>query len=105
LKDVIDQIIQIDNLAYENKNKYDEALLNKKKEFESMKDNYQNEKLEAAQNNAKKIFESTESIVRENEKSYNDKINQISSAIDKKYQKAEKELVKKIFDKLFVLEG
>jgi hypothetical protein len=105
LKDVIDQIIQIDNLAYENKNKYDEALLNKKEEFESMKDNYQNEKLEAAQNNAKKIFESTESIVRENEKSYNDKINQISSAIDKKYQKAEKELVKKIFDKLFVLEG
>lgn len=105
MKDVIDQIIQIDNLAYENKNKYDEALLNKKKEFESMKDNYQNEKLEAAQNNAKKIFESTESIVRENEKSYNDKINQISSAIDKKYQKAEKELVKKIFDKLFVLEG
>lgn len=105
LKDIIDQIIEVDSLAFENKTKNEQILSNKKQEYEKKINSYRTEKLEAAKKNAQQIAEETEAFIFDNEKSQNSKIQTISSAIDKNYKQIEKDLIQKIFNKLFVLEG
>lgn len=105
LKEIIDQIIEIDTLAYENKTRNEQAILSKKQEYENMILSYRDEKLSAAKNKAFTIAEETDAFIMENEKSLHEQIQKTSAQIDRDYLKAEKELVQKIFNKLFVLEG
>lgn len=105
LKDIIEQIIEVDSLAFENKTKNEQILSSKKQEYEKKINIYRTEKLEAAKKNAQQIAEETEAFIFDNEKSQNSKIQTISSAIDKNYKQIEKDLIQKIFNKLFVLEG
>lgn len=105
MKDIIEQIIEIDSLAFENKTKNEQILLNKKHEYEEMISSYRDDKLLTAKNKAQIIAEETEAFIIENEKSLQEQIRKTSAQIDKNYLKAEKELVQKIFNKLFVLEG
>lgn len=105
MKEIIDQIIEIDSLAFENKTKNEQALLKKKQEYESVISSYRDEKLSAAKDKAQLIAEETDAYIMENEKSQQEQIQKISAQINKDYLKAEKELIRKIFNKLFVLEG
>lgn len=105
MKEIIDQIIEIDSLASENKTRNEQALLNKKQEYEDRISEYRNEKLSDAKNKAEKISEETDAFIKENEKSQTEQLRNISASIDSAYSKAEKELIQKIFNKLFVLEG
>ncbi len=105
MKEIIDQIIEIDSLAFENKLKNEQLLINKKQEFENIISNYRDEKLLAAKNKAHSIAEETETFIIENEKSQKEEIQKISALLNNKYLKAEEELIQKIFNKLFVLEG
>ena len=105
MKEIINQIIEIDSLAFENKTKNEQVIINKKQEYENMISSYRDEKLTAAKNKAQTIAEQTESFIMDNEKSLQEQIQKTSAQIEKDYLKAEKELVQKIFSKLFVLEG
>lgn len=105
LKEIIDQIIEIDSLAYENKIKNEQALFAKKQEYENLISSYRNEKLSAAKEKAQSIVEETDAYIMENEKTQHEQNQKISAQIDKFYVQAEKNLTQKIFDKLFVLEG
>lgn len=105
MKEIINQIIEIDSLAFENKTKNEQAIINKKQEYENMISSYRDEKLLVAKNKAQTIAEETEAFIMKNEKSLQEQIQKTSAQIDKDYLKAEKELVQKIFNKLFVLEG
>lgn len=105
MKEIINQIIEIDTLAFENKTKNEQAIINKKQEYENMISSYRDEKLTAAKNKAQVIAEETEAFIMSNEKSLQELIQKTSAQIEKDYLKAEKELVQKIFNKLFVLEG
>lgn len=105
LKDIIDQIIEVDSLAFENKKNNEQILSKKKQEYEEQINSYRTEKLELAKKNAQRITQETEDFIAENEKTEKIEIQKISSAMDKKYNQAENDLIAKIFNKLFVLEG
>ncbi len=105
MKDIIEQIIEVDSLAFENKSKNEQILSNKKQDYEKTINSYRIEKLDAAKKKAQQIVEENEAFILSNEKAQSSKIQQISSAIDKNYKQVEKELIQKIFNKLFVLEG
>ncbi len=105
MKDIIDQIIEIDSLAFENKTKNEQYLSKKKQEYEKMIQDYRTEKLSEAKNKAQLLSDETEKFIQENELSQKSKILKISEEIDKVYKLSEKDLIEKIFNKLFVLEG
>lgn len=105
LKDIIDQIIEVDSLAFENKKKNEQILSEKKQEYEAKVNSYRTEKIDAAKKSAQQIADETEAFILDSEKSHNNEILKISSAIDNNYKQAEKDLIQKIFNKLFVLEG
>lgn len=105
MNEIINQIIQIDSSAYENKIKNEEFLLKKKQEYESTLSSYRNEKLEDAKLKAQTSVDEAEAFVAETENKEKEKIIQISAKIEKNYRIAEKSLIQEIFNKLFVLEG
>lgn len=105
MNDIINQIIQIDSLVYENKNKNEELLFNKKKEYENKILDYKRERLEGAKIKAQAISEETDAFVYETEKSEKEIISKIIAQIHKNYEKNEKQLIDEIFSKLFVSEG
>jgi len=105
LNDIINQIIQIDSSAYENKNSNEDFLLKKKQEYESTLSSYKNEKLEEAKQKAQKYANEAEVFVAQTEKAEKENIIQMSAVIEKNYQKSEKSLIQVIFNKLFALEG
>jgi len=105
LKEIIDQIIEIDSLAFENKTRNEQALLSKKQEYQDKISGYRNKRLSEAKNKAESISAETDNFISENEKSNEEQLRSISASIKSAYSKAEKGLIKKIFNKLFVLEG
>lgn len=105
MNDIINQIIQIDSFAYENKNNNEEFLLKKKQEYEEKVSNYKSEKLKIAKIKAQSITEEADVFVAETEKSEKEKIIKISAQIEKNYKIAEKRLIQEIFNKLFLSEG
>lgn len=105
MKEIIDQIIEIDSLAFENKTKNEQLLLEKKQEYEKMIQDYRIEKLSYAKEKSQQLAEETEKFIQDNELAQKSKILKISEEIEKLYKKSEEDLVEKIFNKLFVLEG
>ncbi len=105
LDDIINQIIQIDSVAYDNMKKNQQFLLNKKQEYENIITNYRNEKIAIAKFNAEQINKSIdESLIRQ-EEAEKEKIKKISLELEEKYSAVEEELLQKIFNRLFISEG
>lgn len=105
LNDIINQVIQIDSVAYDNMKKNQQFLLNKKQEYENIITNYRNEKLAIAQFNAEQINKSIEESLIKQEAAEKEKIKKIAIEIEEKYSAVEEELLQKIFNKLFLTEG
>ncbi|WP_312698795.1 hypothetical protein [Sedimentibacter sp.] len=105
MKEIIDQIIEIDSLAFDNKTKNEQLLLKTKQEYEKTIQDYRIEKLNDAKNKAQQLAEETEKFISDNESAQESKILKISEEIERLYKKSEEDLIEKIFNKLFVLEG
>ncbi len=105
MKDVIEQIIEVDSLAFENSKKNEQLLLSKRQEYEKTIADYRSERVEAAKKNAQLIAEETNAFILDNEKSQIKEIQKISAVLEQNYKQVEKDLIEKIFKKLFVLEG
>ncbi len=100
MKDIIEQIIEIDSLAFENKKKNEEYLKNKRQEYENKLVEYRQSMLENARIESEKIVLQISDV--DNNKFSEDKITSINSMIENKYAQIEEDLVKIIFNKLFV---
>lgn len=105
MEDIINQIMQIDSVAFDNMKKNEQFLLNKKQEYENIITNYRNEKIALAKFSAEQINKSIEESLNKQEALEKEKIKKITIEIDEKYSQVEGELIQKIFNKLFVLEG
>lgn len=105
LKDVINQIIEIDSMAFNNKTKNEQVLSDKKLEYENLIASYREEKLSEARKKTQNIAEETDAIIKKNGQELLEQVKTTSAKIEKIYQESEKDLTKKIFNKLFVLEG
>ncbi len=102
---IIEQIKQIDSVAFENMKKNEQFLLAKKQEYENIIINYRNERIALANFTAEQINKSIEESLKKQEMLDQEKIKKVSSDIEEKYLQIEEELISKIFNKLFVLEG
>ncbi len=98
MKDIIEQIIEIDQLAFENKKKNDEILANKKQELESKIAQYSETMLENAKKEAEKIL-SQIADANINQPTQN----ALTSNIEEKYLQIEDRLVEIVFNKLFAI--
>ena len=67
MKDVINQIIQIDKYAFENQKKNENELLNVKQTYEKTINIYKKEKLSNAKQNAESIAEKMDLILKNEE--------------------------------------
>ena len=105
MEDIINQIIQIDSIAFENKKKNEEFLIKKKQEYENKLTSYRNEKLAIANKKADLIYKSIEDDLEKEESLQKEKIKKISIQIENRYLQVENDVIQKIFQKLFVLEG
>ncbi len=104
MKDVINQIIQIDKHAFESQENNENELLKVRKTYEETINIYKKEKLNNAKQNAESIAEKMDSILKNKEEKQKNAISKISDEIDKQYKDAEKMLIEKLFSKLFALE-
>ncbi len=104
MEDIINQIIQVDSVAFENKKKNEEALIKKKQEYENNIINYRNEKIALAKKNAEIIYENIETNLEKEKKLQEEKLKRISVEMEKRFTKVENDIIQKIFNKLFVLE-
>ena len=100
LKDIIEQIIEIDSLAYENKKKDEEFLKNKKIEFENKMIEYKRLQLESAKLEYQRIILQSDNF---NNKISEEQIYNISKKIYEKYSQVESDIIKNIFEKLFIV--
>lgn len=98
MKDIIEQIIEIDQLAFENKKKNDEFLNTKKQEFESKIAEYSQSMLENAKKESEKIL-SQIAEANINQPSQNTFANNIET----KYLQIEDKLIEIVFNKLFAV--
>lgn len=105
MKDIINQIIQIDSLADENKKKNSEALANRKKDYVDKLSTYKNDKISIAKKNAESVTKSIQADLTKQEENNNKKIKNLAIEMEERYIKIEKDAIQKVFNKLFVLEG
>ena len=102
MKDIIEQIIEIDSLAFENKKKNEEYLKKKRKEYENKIIEYRQSMLENAKSESEKIISQISNIDYSNASQDKRKIN---NKIEDRYTQIEEEMVKIIFNKLFYTES
>ena len=100
MKDIIEQIIEIDSLAFENKRKNEEYLKNKRQEYENKINEYRKLKLENAKLESEKIISQYTNTL--DIKAIEDKRESINKKIEDKYNQIEDEIVKIIFNQLFM---
>lgn len=104
MEDIINQIIQVDSVAFDNKKKNEEALVKKKQEYENNIINYRNEKIALAKKNAEIIYDNVETNLEKEKKLQEEKLKRISIDMEKRFTQVENDLLQKIYNKLFVLE-
>lgn len=105
MKDIINQIIQIDKLSLENQENKANDLLKIKQDYEEIISNYKEKKLSKAKTNAESTAVKMNLEIEKEEKNLEDTISKISVEIDKKYKSTEKILIEKLLNKLFLVEG
>ena len=98
MKDIIEQIIEIDSLAFENKKKNEDYLKNKRQEYENKIIEYRQTMLENAKLESEKIVTQISDI--DFKKDSEGKVS-INERIETKYSQIEDEMVEIIFNKLF----
>jgi vacuolar-type H+-ATPase subunit E/Vma4 len=96
LKDIIEQIIEIDQLAFENKKKNDELLATKKQELENKLSQYSESMLDNAKRESEKILSQ---IAEANSNQPLQKT--FTNNIEERYLQIEDKLVEIVFNKLF----
>lgn len=98
MKDIIEQIIEIDSLAFQNKKMNEEYLKNKRQEYENKIIEYRKSMLENAKQESEKIVSQISDV--DYKKALEEKAN-INTDIEVRYSQIEDKMVKIIFNKLF----
>ena len=96
MKDIIEQIIEIDLLAFENKKKNEEYLKNKRREYENKIVEYRQAMLENAKSKSEEIV-----FRADKSNSSGDKAKKYTVQIEDKYSQIEERMIKLIFNELF----
>lgn len=104
MQEVIEQIMQIDCKAYENKTKNVEKLEERRKQYEAQMKAYEAEKVGEAQRQADLLYQKMVEVGKESSRVEEEKSKQVALQIENKYLQIEAILLTEIFEALFVLE-
>lgn len=103
VKEIIDQISQIDALAFENEQKNKAVLSEEKQKYENEIRRYREERLKAANSEAAAAYEEITGAAKAEYQVQEDKIRKLSSQLEYNYINAEKRLLEEVFNKLFTV--
>lgn len=105
MKDIINQIIEVDKISCETQEKKQSELSEIRQAYEEAINIYKKEKLYDAKQSAMSIAEKMESVLNKEKEKQEAAINKISEEIDKSYKNTEKVLIEKLLNELFIMEG
>ncbi len=105
MKDIINQIIEVDKISCETQEKKQSELSEIRQAYEEAINIYKKEKLNDAKQSAMSIAEKMESVLNKEKEKQEAAINKISEEIDKSYKNTEKVLIEKLLNELFIMEG
>ena len=105
MNEIIKQIVQIDSVAVSNKKSSEQALKEKKEQYEKEILTYREESLRKANERANEIFNQ---IIESGKTSYNleeEKCRKLSLVAQNRYLEIEETLLNEVFEELFRVEG
>lgn len=105
MKDIINQIIEVDKISCETQEKKQSELSEIRQAYEEAINIYKKEKLYDAKQSAMSIAEKMESVLNKEKEKQEAAINKIYEEIDKSYKNTEKVLIEKLLNELFIMEG
>lgn len=105
MKDIIDQIVQIDSVAYENKKKNEEMLNRKKQEYEELMKRYRDEKLAEAGKQSELIYKEYEEKEKREADNQETLLKKVSVRFENQFKKIEGKVLKDVMESLFLREG
>lgn len=103
MKNVIEEIAQLDGQAFENEQKNKSALFQQRQKYENEMKKYRELKINKANESAKASYDRA---IEEAQSEYREKeaeIKQKAELLEKQYIKAEKAVLDTVFDKLFAV--
>jgi len=102
LNEIFENISKIDTEAFENEQKNKAILADERRRLENKLKSYREHHIKEAEEKAKNIYDS---IVSDAKKTYELKekeINEVSGRIKARYQKVEKDIIKRVMETLFL---
>ena len=102
LNEIFENISKIDTEAFENEQKNKAILADERRRLENKLKSYREHHIKEAEEKAKNIYDS---IVSDAKKTYELKekeINEFSGRIKARYQKVEKDIIKRVMETLFL---
>lgn len=105
MKEIIEEISQIDAVAYENEQKNKLILSKEKQRFESIMKNYRDQTLDTANKEAKNIYRQIVSKAQIEQQMQEERIKELSSQIKSNYIKVEKDIIKEVLEKLSITDA
>lgn len=105
MKNVIDQIVQIDTVAYKNEQKNKTILGHQKNIFDNEIKRYRIQKLKEANDKANSIYNEIMKKARTEYSRQEQEMQMKSERMIKRYQQIERDVIENIFNRIFSKEG
>lgn len=105
MKNVIDQIVQIDTVAYKNEQKNKTILGHQKNIFDNEIKRYRVQKLKEANDKANSIYNEIMKKARTEYSRQEQEMQMKSERMIKRYQQIERDVIENIFNRIFSKEG
>lgn len=105
MEDMIKQIAQIDSVAVNTRKNNEQALKEKKQQYENEMTSYREETLAKAKKQAEEIYEQIVSSGMTGHNLEEEKCKKLALVAQNKYLRVEDVLLNEVFDELFGVEG
>lgn len=104
MQEVIEQIMEIDSKAYEDKSKSEHKLEERRQHYEAQMKAYEEEKIGEAEKQADLLYQKMIEVGQESSKVEEERAKQLALQIENKYLQVEAQLLTELFEEFFVLE-
>lgn len=105
MKEIIDQIMKVDNAASDVKLHHEKMINEKRQEYEKMMEDYRNKVLFDAKQKASELYDEIIHQAEHEAHIEEEKCKKESLLVEELYLKIEKQILDKIFKAMFLAEG
>ena len=105
MKEIIDEIIKVDNAASDVKLHHEKLISEKRKEYEKMMEDYRSKVLHDAKQKASEMYDEIIHHAEQEADFEEEKCKKESLLVEELYLKMEKQILEKVFKAMFLAEG